>query len=239
MMKGGLDFLLSDDDGAVGLRRGFIFKVVPMLNVDGVVEGNHRCGLSGVDLNRQWLNPDPKVHPTIFWTKQMLLHIRSNMGKDVTLFCDLHGHFRKKNVFMFGCDHSGKERLMERVFPHLLAQLDDNFSSQGSSYKILKSKRACGRVVVGKDLSVINSFTMEASFSGMDIGSNKGFHIDTRMLEGIGKHLCQVLIHYLEPSRSVIHQTHQTILKMDEEEIKEESTTKKKTKKKKIRNATL
>jgi murein tripeptide amidase MpaA len=32
-----------------------------MVNPDGVIEGNSRCNLSGVDLNRQWTDPI-KVH---------------------------------------------------------------------------------------------------------------------------------------------------------------------------------
>lgn len=29
-----------------------------MLNVDGVIHGNNRCSLSGVDLNRTWKEPN-------------------------------------------------------------------------------------------------------------------------------------------------------------------------------------
>ena len=28
-----------------------------MLNPDGVICGNYRCSLNGVDLNRQWIDP--------------------------------------------------------------------------------------------------------------------------------------------------------------------------------------
>lgn len=48
-----------------------MFKVVPMLNPDGVINGNYRCSLAGVDLNRMWLDPSKKLHPTIFSTKQV------------------------------------------------------------------------------------------------------------------------------------------------------------------------
>eukprot|EP01119_Soliformovum_irregulare_P024768 TRINITY_DN8972_c0_g1_i1.p1 TRINITY_DN8972_c0_g1~~TRINITY_DN8972_c0_g1_i1.p1 ORF type:complete len:725 (-),score=145.33 TRINITY_DN8972_c0_g1_i1:23-1876(-) len=233
MMKGVMDYLLGDSPEAGVLRSHYIFKLVPMLNMDGVVEGNHRCGLTGVDLNRQWLNPDRQVHPTIYYAKHLLLHIRSNLGKEVALFCDLHGHFRKKNIFMFGCQRSGVDKFKERIFPYLLSQADPNFSFESSSYKIPKSKRSCGRVVVGKDMAVTNSYTMEASFSGMDIGPNRGNHMDTTTLENVGKHLCQVLVHYLEPSQGMIQQTH-ALVKMQEDAPKEEAApSKKKTKKKK------
>ena len=55
MLKGSLELLLSDKPLAVALRENFVFKIVPMLNCDGVVYGNYRCSLLGVDLNRKWV----------------------------------------------------------------------------------------------------------------------------------------------------------------------------------------
>lgn len=69
MMQGAIDFLTSDHKHAKVcscmhmmcmcvlccsqyLRSHYVFKVVPMLNPDGVVVGNYRCSLVGVDLNR-------------------------------------------------------------------------------------------------------------------------------------------------------------------------------------------
>ncbi len=40
-----------------------------MLNPDGVIYGNYRCSLLGVDLNRRWINPSKILHPTIYYTK--------------------------------------------------------------------------------------------------------------------------------------------------------------------------
>ena len=53
MMKGAIDFLLSDTREAKLLRKKFIFRIIPMLNPDGVIYGNYRCSLLGVDLNRR------------------------------------------------------------------------------------------------------------------------------------------------------------------------------------------
>ena len=54
------------------LRDGFVIKIVPMLNPDGVINGNYRTSLAGDDLNRRWGNPDPILHPTIWWTKKLV-----------------------------------------------------------------------------------------------------------------------------------------------------------------------
>jgi murein tripeptide amidase MpaA len=42
LLQGVLDFLTSDDPQAQQLREGFVFKVIPMLNPDGVAVGNYR-----------------------------------------------------------------------------------------------------------------------------------------------------------------------------------------------------
>jgi cytosolic carboxypeptidase protein 2/3 len=53
IMEGIIDYLVdSHDPSAAELRKRFVFKIVPMLNPDGVIVGNYRCSLSGMDLNR-------------------------------------------------------------------------------------------------------------------------------------------------------------------------------------------
>jgi len=52
IMEGLIEFLLSGEEVARVLRDRFVFKIVPMLNPDGVIVGNYRCSLSGHDLNR-------------------------------------------------------------------------------------------------------------------------------------------------------------------------------------------
>ena len=52
MMKGIIDYLIGPSLGARLLRDNFVFKIIPMLNPDGVINGSTRCNLAGVDLNR-------------------------------------------------------------------------------------------------------------------------------------------------------------------------------------------
>lgn len=54
MLDGSLKMILSNTPLARELRKHFVFKIVPMLNPDGVIFGNYRCSLLGCDLNRQW-----------------------------------------------------------------------------------------------------------------------------------------------------------------------------------------
>ena len=71
MMKGIIDYLTGPSLSAKILRDNFVFKIVPMLNVDGVVNGSSRCNLAGVDLNRCYIEPSRKLHPTVYHLKQV------------------------------------------------------------------------------------------------------------------------------------------------------------------------
>ena len=81
------------------MRAQFIIKIIPMLNPDGVINGNYRTSLSGDDLNRQWKAPNKLSHPEVYCTKKIFLE--SEYKK--MLFIDIHGHSKKKSTFMYGC----------------------------------------------------------------------------------------------------------------------------------------
>ena len=55
--QGFLRFITGASQEAETLRSRLIFKIVPMLNPDGVISGNYRCSLAGCDLNRRWAEP--------------------------------------------------------------------------------------------------------------------------------------------------------------------------------------
>ena len=101
-LQGCMDFLLGESAAACELRRQYVFKIVPMLNPDGVINGSYRCGLAGCDLNRQWDRPSATLHPTIYHTRRMLQQL-ADVGRLHT-YVDMHGHSLREGAFMFGCD---------------------------------------------------------------------------------------------------------------------------------------
>ncbi|EFJ43011.1 hypothetical protein VOLCADRAFT_106960 [Volvox carteri f. nagariensis] len=104
LMQGILEFLCSSDPAAVTLRNSFVFKLVPMLNPDGVVNGNYRCSLAGVDLNRVWDRPFRCLYPTVYHSKRVLQQLAA-AGR-LALYIDIHGHSTKSDTFFYGCEPS-------------------------------------------------------------------------------------------------------------------------------------
>ncbi|OXB65160.1 hypothetical protein ASZ78_005276 [Callipepla squamata] len=72
IMKGILDYILGNSGKAQQLWDAFIFKVVPMLNSDGVIVGNHHCFLTGYDLNRKYKSRVKKSYPSTWYTRNTI-----------------------------------------------------------------------------------------------------------------------------------------------------------------------
>ena len=136
---------MGNAKAAIELRKRYIFKVVPMINVDGVIVGNYRTSLSGNDLNRRYLEPNRKLHPEIFAIKTLMSDLvsgkyRSNWGsavkeiptfqeEDIHAFIDMHGHSRKKNVFIYGPQYplSSEKYCRTRILSKLLSEETEMF----------------------------------------------------------------------------------------------------------------
>ncbi|CAF1426553.1 unnamed protein product [Adineta ricciae] len=76
---GFLDFILKPDDPRARILRDlFIFKLVPILNPDGVQLGHYRTDQFGVNLNRMYLDPDFDRHPSIYAAKSLIAYHHIN-----------------------------------------------------------------------------------------------------------------------------------------------------------------
>ncbi|XP_031780428.1 cytosolic carboxypeptidase-like protein 5 isoform X1 [Nasonia vitripennis] len=79
VLNGFLNLLLNREDQiAIALRRLYVFKLIPMLNPDGVAQGYYRMDTRGVNLNRLYLNPSKTDHPTIFAAKTLLRYYHNS-----------------------------------------------------------------------------------------------------------------------------------------------------------------
>jgi len=94
--------------------------VVPNMNLDGSIAGNLRTNLSGVDLNREWANPDPDRSPEVFYTRRAM----KETGVDLCL--DIHGDESFQYCFASRIDGIPS-------FNDTLAQLQSSFTSGWAS----------------------------------------------------------------------------------------------------------
>uniref|UniRef100_A0A8D0PUE7 Cytosolic carboxypeptidase 2 n=1 Tax=Sus scrofa TaxID=9823 RepID=A0A8D0PUE7_PIG len=218
IMKGFLDFILSNSPDAQLLRDIFIFKVVPMLNPDGVIVGNYRCSLAGRDLNRHYKTILKESFPCIWHTRNMIKRLLEE--REVLLYCDFHGHSRKNNIFLYGCSNNDRNFwLHERVFPLMLSKnAPDKFSFHSCNFKVQKCKEGTGRVVMWR-MGILNSYTMESTFGGSTLGNKRDTHFTTEDLTSLGYHVCDTLLDFCDPDRTKFMQCLAELKELLQQEI--------------------
>eukprot|EP00095_Tigriopus_kingsejongensis_P004431 maker-scaffold1899_size25246-snap-gene-0.5 protein:Tk04431 transcript:maker-scaffold1899_size25246-snap-gene-0.5-mRNA-1 annotation:"cytosolic carboxypeptidase 1" len=140
---------------------------------------SHRCNLIGEDLNRCWDHPHSILHPSIFHAKGILAYCCQVLQTDPFLFCDFHGHSRKKGIFLYGCSPqeswlpSDMNKLDEHsIDPKALADvLHDNFpgfEQKSCRYSVEKSRESTARIVIWREFKVPRSYTLESTFCGFN-----------------------------------------------------------------------
>ena len=155
-----------------------------------------------------WRDPSRRIMPEIFALKLMMRRLQDD--RQVVLYCDLHGHSRKHNVFCYGCDagtgptaafkgDGAHGRYDGLVFPRLLWRNSPVFSFSDCSFKVQKSKESTARVVVRRELGIVNSFTMEATLAGCNFGRHAGKHLTPDLLRGVGHSFCDTILDYFDP----------------------------------------
>ena len=169
LLDGILQVILSPDTRGASLRSNFVFKIIPVLNPDGVYRGNFRVDQNGVNLNRCYLEPSLLQHPSIYAVKT---YFTSLVG--VKYYFDLHAHVSKRSCFLFGNylppdfpqDNQVFAKLIELNTPYFEFSECD-FSEKSMIAKDPKdhhSKEGSGRVALYQSTGIIHSYTIECSY---------------------------------------------------------------------------
>jgi hypothetical protein len=211
VFHGLIHFLLSKQDVAKELRKRVVFKLVPILNIDGVIGGNYRTSFAGVDINRMFgENANKRLNPESTKLKELAL-----TDKRTTFYFDLHGHSSKKSVFMYGPHfplHS--EHYMKiRVLPKLLQQRSEMFRYFSCRFANEASKRNCSRLVISRALPLPNCYTIEISMMAFLNKERQTIDLDCDALLSFGSRLCRGLLdwfqmidkHKMERIKRVVH----------------------------------
>ena len=109
MLQGLLDVIVdpSNKHGAILLEL-FVFKIIPILNPDGVSRGYWRLDTNSINLNRYYQEPSLELHPSIFAAKAAVLQQHEN-GK-LSMYFDLHSHSTKRSCFIIGNTIDDREK---------------------------------------------------------------------------------------------------------------------------------
>ena len=122
------------------------------------------------------------------------------MSEPIQAFIDIHGHSRKKSVFMYGPHfplHS-ERYLKSKVLPKILDEKTQMFRFWSCKFRIEKSKLKTARVVLFKEYGIMNCFTLEASFHGFIDKDRTTTELTTELLEQVGNNLGNSLFDYNE-----------------------------------------
>lgn len=157
MLEGMVDFLLSNTEEAEYLLSHFVFKIVPMVNIDGVVHGNTRAELIGCDSNRKWADPHKYYQPIIYTLKKMIEKDRNEM------VLDLHSHSRKLGTFFYA-NHATHLTNLIKVFPMMVCRNDQRFDYRSNRFR--GGSNLTARKVLFDTLKIPYVYTVESSFYG-------------------------------------------------------------------------
>jgi len=121
------------------LLNHYIFKMIPMLNPDGVARGYWRLDTLGLNLNSYYKDPSRDVHPTIWATKDAVTQ-EHKCGK-LKMYVDFHARCSKRGSFLHDntiADPSLKYESM--MIPKLMSLNCVNFDFRECIFSDEKSK---------------------------------------------------------------------------------------------------
>ena len=159
------------------LRKNFVFKIIPMLNIDGVINGTFRTSLIGKDLNRLWDEPREDYCPTIYYAKELIK--KTLVSRDIFIYCDFHGHSNKPNFFLYGCPSNKKVKIysslnsQEMILSKIYTARNDIFDNRSCIYKLVPKKMKTARAVVKTEFGIDLSYCMESSIGYISQGEKK------------------------------------------------------------------
>lgn len=182
--KGILSLLMDPDDLiAKELRARYVFKLIPVLNPDGVFRGHFRMDQLGQNLNRYYNKPDPLMQPAIFATKSLLDY--HSQTSQLALYLDFHAHASKRGCFIYGnVLESIEDQVQNQLFCKLISMNTPHFDYEGClfskehMFRIDPGDQAkgltaegSGRVATYLAYGLVHSYTIECNYNTSRIGN--------------------------------------------------------------------
>ena len=85
------------------------------------------------------------------------------------LCCDMHGHSRNMDLFMYACnDESSSNNLNIRSVPIGVDRFIPVFNLKNCKFALEKDKENTARIVIFKEFGILSSYTLESTFYGSE-----------------------------------------------------------------------
>lgn len=198
VVHGLIKFLLSKDKVADALRKRVIFKVLPMINADGVIVGNTRCSFIGRDVNRMFGHPNQKLAPEPYYLRNLVRELQKTDKYKVAFYLDVHAHSGRKAIFMYGPYfplHCSKYMKI-RTLPKLISERTDMFRFFSCKFRIEKYKENCARIAMWRDFNITNVYTVEASSYGFISRERETIPFDAKYFQDFGECMIHSIFEY-------------------------------------------
>lgn len=199
-----IDYLLGNSQIAKCLRKRVIFQIIPMINPDGVVLGNHRCSFLGRDINRSFEHPNSKLEPEPYALRKHLKKIQKEsfqIGRfdKILAFIDVHSHSNRKSIFMYGPHYPlhSSNYMKIRVIPKLMSERTVMFRFYSCKFRTETYKENCARLSLWRDFKIQTSLTLESSFHGYLDENRETKVFNEANLQYFGQAFCQSIFEYL------------------------------------------
>ena len=137
--------------------------------------GHYRTNLLGMNLNRFYDAPEPKLQPSIFAAKKLAM-THARRGK-LYLYLDLHAHANKRGIFLYGNHLPSLEAQVENVlFGELVSKHCKAFEPSSCNYSLKnmkssdkhdrsKTKESSCRVAMYAATQIVHCYTLETNYN--------------------------------------------------------------------------
>jgi Cytosolic carboxypeptidase N-terminal domain/Zinc carboxypeptidase len=192
--EGIVSFLLSENPEALKSREAFIYKIIPMGNPDGVIIGNSRCNLTGIQLHKSYKDITNIFTAVLKSIKKLAYKFQSSNG--LHSYIELSGTFNYIGSHIYGLINP-KDSSRTYLYKTFINQIYKLSPLTKFLYNDLESlqKKTPLQATLQRELC-IETFFNETSVYGFKNDKGNNLHHDLELLRLHGEIIAESIYKY-------------------------------------------